>query len=525
MPPSVPPPFPPELLSRGETNRLECKSAKGGFPKSFWESYSAFANMDGGTIVLGVSEPRKGTFVVEGVERPAVLVKTLWDSVNNPEKVSANVLFDRHVRIGTLEGRPVVAVDVPRADRVDRPVYVGRDVFRGTFRRNGEGDYRCPRESVLAMLRDQGSDTADGTIVEHLAVSDLDADTIRRYRNRFARFKEGHVWNDLPDDEFLLKIGAARRDSHGDVRPTRAGLLCFGDFQAILDEFPNFFLDYRERLSGEERWSDRVCSSDGTWSGNVYDFFFRVHERLTADIRVPFAMSDAVSRIDDTDAHKAVREALANALVHADWFGRQGVVVEKRFRGATISNPGTLRVRREVAIAGGTSDARNARLFNIFALVDIGERSGSGLCNLFSLWRKSGQPEPVLRESFDPDRTTLSIEFERASVVQGKGETNAPFPGTRSGPESEPESGPESGPESILERCLVALKVSELGKQELAFAIGQKSVSGKLNIRIRDMLDSGLIERTIPDHPNSRLQKYRLTAKGRALLASRSRHG
>ena len=103
MPPPAPAPFPPELLSRGETNRLECKSAKGGFPKSFWESYSAFANMDGGTIVLGVSEPRKGTFVVEGVERPAVLVKTLWDSVNNPEKISANVLFDRHVRIGTLD--------------------------------------------------------------------------------------------------------------------------------------------------------------------------------------------------------------------------------------------------------------------------------------------------------------------------------------------------------------------------------------------------------------------------------------
>ena len=529
MPPSVPAPLPPELLSRGETNRLECKSAKGGFPKSFWESYSAFANMDGGTIVLGVSEPRKGTFVVEGVERPAVLVKTLWDTVNNPEKVSANVLFDRHVRIGTLEGRTVVAVDVPRADRVDRPVYVGRDVFRGTFRRNGEGDYRCPRESGRAMLRDQGADTADGTIVEHLAVSDLDADTIRRYRNRFARFKEGHVWNDLPDDEFLLKIGAARRDPHGNVRPTRAGLLCFGDFQNILDEFPNFFLDYRERLSDDNRWSDRVCSSDGTWSGNVYDFFFRIHDRLTADIRVPFAMSDAVSRIDDTDAHKAVREALANALVHADWFGRQGVVVEKSFRRISIANPGCLRIRKEVAIAGGTSDARNSRLFNIFALVDIGERSGSGLCNLYAVWRKSGQPIPSLHEAFDPDRTVLTIDFERktshpqARAVSDPTITPSVTPSVTP-PVTPPVAPPVAPlvPEGSLNRLLQVLASGAKSASQIREALSLSDRNHARDAYIDPALSSGLIERTIPDKPNSRLQKYRLTAKGRAAILSRT---
>lgn len=82
-------------------------------------------------------------------------------------------------------------------------------------------------------------------------------------------------------------------------------------------------------MSGETRWSDRVCSGDATWSGNVYDFFFRIHDRMTADVRTPFTMSDSVSCVDDTEVHKALREALANALVHADYFGRQGVVVEK----------------------------------------------------------------------------------------------------------------------------------------------------------------------------------------------------
>ena len=86
------------------------------------------------------------------------------------------------------------------------------------------------------------------------------------------------------------------------------------------------------------------------------------------------------------------------------------------------------------------------------------------------------------------------------------------------GPESGLESGPESGPESIHQRVLQELALHELSKSELAKAIGQKIVSGKLNERIREMLTDGLIEYTMPEKPNSRLQKYRLTGNGWAFL-------
>jgi len=56
-----------------------------------------------------------------------------------------------------------------------------------------------------------------------------------------------------------------------------------------------------------------------------------------------------------------------------------------------------------------------------------------------------------------------------------------------------------------------------MSKSEIAQAIGHASISGKLNQRIREMLNNGLLEYTIPDKPNSRLQKYRLTAAGRRL--------
>ena len=54
------------ILSHPESAHLEGKSAKGGFPDSFWESYSAFANSDGGVIVLGVEEDKKRKTFCQG---------------------------------------------------------------------------------------------------------------------------------------------------------------------------------------------------------------------------------------------------------------------------------------------------------------------------------------------------------------------------------------------------------------------------------------------------------------------------
>ena len=76
----------------------------------------------------------------------------------------------------------------------------------------------------------------------------------------------------------------------------------------------------------------------------------------------------------------------------------------------------------------------------------------------------------------------------------------------------------ESQPESLDRQVLASLQPQDLGKAEISVHLGQKEVSGQLNKVIRVLMGQGLIEYTLPDRPNSRLQKYRLTEKGRQAL-------
>ena len=155
----------------------------------------------------------------------------------------------------------------------------------------------------------------------------------------------------------------------------------FGKEYCITQEFNNNFLDYRENYSADIRWTDRVVSSSGEWSGNVYDFYFRVYSKLTQDIKVPFAIKNGV-RVDDTPVHEALREALANCLVNADYYGRQGVVIIKTKDEISFSNPGGFRIEIDAAKSGGVSDPRNSAMLRMFNLINIGERAGSGIPNM-----------------------------------------------------------------------------------------------------------------------------------------------
>jgi len=396
-----------------EGNRLEAKKAKDSLPQNLWDTYSAMANCYGGVILLGVTENSDGSFSATGIQDAAKLQKDFWNTVNNRKKVSINLLTDEDVKIQQLDGKDILTIQVPRARREDKPVFINDDLMNGTFRRNGEGDYHCTKAEVKAMLRDQTEETADMKVLEDMEISDLNAETVHAYRNRHAAYRNDHVWEGLTDETYLERIGAVKRaKGDGKLHPTAAGLLMFGEEYRILYEYPEYFLDYREMLDPTIRWTDRLQSSSGDWTGNLFDFFFRVNSKLTKDLKIPFKL-EGITRIDDTPVHKALREALANCLVNTDFFVPRGVVIRKDANSITIENPGYIRTGKDQMLKGGISDPRNKALMKMFNMIGIGERAGSGVPDIFAVWESQGWKAPEVEEQYNPDRTILTLSFEK----------------------------------------------------------------------------------------------------------------
>ena len=396
-----------------EDNCLEIKKAKGGLPNSLWETYSAFANCYGGVIILGAIEHKNGGFKTTGLENETKLRKEFWDTINNKQKISANLLSETDVETYDVYGDIVMVIHVPRVKREMKPIYINNDMFTGSFRRNWEGDYHCDKSEVLGMLRDQPETTSDMKLLENMDLDVIDKDTLRGYRNRHMAFRQEHVWENSDDIDYMENIGViARSERDGKLHPTAAGLLMFGKEYKIVREYPEYFLDYREMLDPTIRWTDRFQSSSCDWSGNVFEFYFRVYNKIARDLKVPFKLEGG-DRIDDTPVHKAIREALANCLVNADYYGRCGVVIKKEIDSLVLENPGDVRTGKRQMLRGGISDPRNKAIMKMFNLIGIGERAGSGIPDIFQVWERQGWAEPVVEERYAPDRTVLTLALTK----------------------------------------------------------------------------------------------------------------
>jgi ATP-dependent DNA helicase RecG len=406
-----------DLTLLGESVDLECKLAQGRdgsgeVPLSFWETYSAMANTNGGEVYFGIEETKPGEFRAIGIKNPAKVKKNLWDALHDRDKISRNILNDADISTVLVDNVQVLKIKIQRAKRHDRPVYIGKNPIGNTYVRRHEGDYRADDETVKRMIAESMEDSRDDRILEHFGINDLEKETVSNYRNKFSAVKPDSPWLDLPVEEFLLRIGAMGKDRETGKTGVRiAGLLIFGRIETIRDVFPNYMVDYQERSEpkAENRWIDRVIP-DGTWSGNLYDFFQKVYRKLTVSIKVPFRLREGV-RTDDTPIHEAIREALTNTLIHSDFSGRVSVLVVKRPDMFGFRNPGLMRISVEQAVHGGISDCRNRRIQDMFRYVGLGDHAGSGIPKIYRNWKEQHWRLPLLYEDQKYEQTLLELRM------------------------------------------------------------------------------------------------------------------
>ncbi|WP_374253930.1 RNA-binding domain-containing protein [Acinetobacter brisouii] len=412
-----------DLQTLAESEEVEFKLAagqdgNGALPKDFWSSYSALANSRGGWIILGVRE-RKGNFIIEGVKNYEKVRTDLFNQLNDKGKVSINLLQGTtDAEFIEFDGKTIIAVRIRPASRTQKPVYLNKSPLGNTYIRQDDGDRQCDEITVKRMLAEQLYESRDNLILSkhYLFEDDINHDSLKSYRNLLSSHNPQHPFLELDLKDFFKKIGGWRKDREtGEEGITLAGLLMFGEWEAISSAAPNYFIDYQERPEAktENRWIDRVVP-DGTWSGNLFDFYRKVFSKITSDLKIPFVLQDG-QRKGDTPVHTALREALVNTIVHADYSEPVPLLIVKRPDLFGFRNPGTPRIPLEDIIEGGVSDCRNRLLHQMFLLVGLGERAGSGMPKIFSGWKSVNWRTPKIWEKQTPAQTIL--ELSTASLI------------------------------------------------------------------------------------------------------------
>lgn len=186
------------------------------------------ANTYGGVIILGIRELDNKSWKTTGLKYSdkEKILDDFWNQAHNQQKVSINLLKEDNIEIYEVGNDIVIAIYVPMANREQKPVYINNDMMRGTYKRTHTGDYHCTQTQVKAMLRDQIEETMDMAVIEEMKVSVFDMETVDAYRNRHRAFKPAHPWINLKNENYLMKIGAAKIGRDGALHPTAADCLC-----------------------------------------------------------------------------------------------------------------------------------------------------------------------------------------------------------------------------------------------------------------------------------------------------------
>lgn len=388
---------------------LEYKSSKNELPKDFWKTYSAFCNTNGGLVVLGIDENKNNEFSIGGVTDSIKIKKDLFTLVSNNQKVNYNNLLDEDVYVRTIEGKEVIEISIKEAPSSKKPVYLNQNITQ-TFKRINDGDRMATPEELKYMIRNSSGDL-DSELLPKFDINDLNFESIESFRTILVNNQEHSPYISMDKTDLLIEVGAMKknRDNNGEYCLTVGGLLFFGKYNSITDKFPHFHLDYFNRSSSSNRWIDRVATGDPKYPNlNLFSFFQIVLEKLKATVFDEFQLQENSTRNRSSeDVEIALREALANTLIHADYFCDDSIKIET-FRGHYIfHNPGNMKISIEEFVRGGDSKPRNNTIATLFRRSGFCERAGSGGPKIFQAASRNKLKFPDL--TLDEQSTTIKL--------------------------------------------------------------------------------------------------------------------
>ncbi len=401
------------LSNLKENVNIEFKESYNKVSDSFYETYSSFSNTSGGTIYLGIKEGKANS--ITGVQNPIEQKKSIITALHSKEKVSYCSISDENIKILEIDNRKVIKIIVPEAPKEAKPVYIKGNLSL-SYERVGDGDFLLSEDDIAAYLMERRQirfDCLPNTL--GFDFSRIDTDSLKNYRSYLNEISPNNIYRNFNDHDFLVRIGALRTTDNGKEVLTNGAVFFFGNITDIMLLSPNFFLDYRENISGNSRWDYRLVSDDLSYNCNIYNFFNVVSKRIIENIPNPFR-TNGISNLNGNDLKRSIIEAVVNAITNQNYLTAPGLLINKTMTSITTINSGDIPAGIEQAKKGGISEPRNNNIMNYFRIIQVADRAGTGIPNIFDTFKSYQFATPELIVLNHPTRTQLSMNFYQLSA-------------------------------------------------------------------------------------------------------------
>ena len=500
-----------DLIAAGEGPDIEFQRSLG---RDLGRELCAFANREGGTILLGVS--KSGEVVgVGNYNRTRIKVLTVARSADPPIVVDLE-------RVGD-----VMRVTVPAQKY--KPYSIGWRAFV----REGRRSRRLTNAEIKDLYYAVGRAHFDKEPCESFSMEDhLNADVWERFIGR-ARIPEA-----------MHKILALRNLSlvDNEDRMTYAGAW-------LLAHDIRLFTESAYVSCARFEGTEEVRSLEREdFHGSIPEIADGVLAWVLRRIDVQFTIWGEEGEGRPELPEEALREAVANAIAHRDYRSREQARVHVFKDRVEITSPGGLPEGMAEADLGTKSVPRNPLLYSMLARMGLARGIGSGIRRMTSLCREYGVEAPRIEVSGDQ----VTISFSRPPAIRLQPSTlddddfadiqDSLFTrqdvADRAAPEHPTSVSDNTGVQplpysyhtgliqvwerktTVQVRELARVLARDLSRVEILEGLGLRNRSNLVVNYLRPALDAGLIEMTIPDKPTSGKQRYRLTPLGQQLRAA-----
>ncbi|MDN5869121.1 MAG: helix-turn-helix domain-containing protein [Nitrococcus sp.] len=476
------------LLQQHEGKTLDFKQDLRS-PRGVLKTLVAFANSAGGRVVLGVADNKQIIGVPDPLSEEERICNLIADSIQ-PRLVPT-------VDLVTVEGKTLLIVEVfPSSFRPHFLKALGPE--NGVFIRLGSTNRQAGLDLIAELNRSAQGIVFDETPMSELDKSALDLDAAQEL---FANKRK------LTDKALqTLKI---LKHEQGRLVPTHGGMLLFGKDRELY--FPDAWVQ-----CGRFRGTEKVHIFDQTEIYKPLPVALAETELFLQKHAFKSARFGALQREDVWSIPVTMlREVLVNALVHAD-YSQRGSPIRVAFfdNRIDVESPGLLMPGMTIDdMKSGVSRIRNPVIARVFRELQLVEQWGSGVKRIFDEAREQGLPEPGITEIATGIRFTVWLK-EVVSVDAASSTTGRP------GSEQAPNKYPASTHQVTHQvKTLLQGLEGDMDRAQLMAQIGLKDRGNFKHGYLDPALANGLIEMTQPDSPRSPTQTYRLTTRGKAVLA------